>query len=44
MAEDVRRSLEAGFVEHLVKPITFERLADALDRFFADRPAAGVSV
>jgi response regulator of citrate/malate metabolism len=43
MQEDLRRSLEAGFVEHLVKPVTFERLADAVDRFFAYRSAAGVS-
>jgi signal transduction histidine kinase/ActR/RegA family two-component response regulator len=35
MDEDVRASSEAGFVEHLVKPITFQRLATAVERFFA---------
>src|SRR5262249_3142006 len=34
MEEDVRRSREAGFVEHVVKPITFQRLSGAIDRFF----------
>ena len=35
MEEDLRRSLEAGFVDHLVKPITFQRLEKAISRFFA---------
>ena len=35
MEEDVRAGAAAGFVEHLVKPITFQRLAAAIDRFFA---------
>jgi len=34
MEEDVKRSREAGFVEHLVKPITFQRLEGAIERFF----------
>lgn len=38
MEDDFRRSREAGFVEHLVKPITFQRLAGAIERFFAARP------
>jgi CheY-like chemotaxis protein len=37
METDLRRSLDAGFVEHLVKPITFQRLAGAVERFFATR-------
>jgi len=37
MAEDIRRGREAGFVEHLVKPITLQRLEGAIDRFFAAR-------
>lgn len=37
--EDVRRGREAGFVDHLVKPITLQRLAGAIDRFFAARRA-----
>ncbi len=37
MEQDVRRSREAGFGEHLVKPITFDRLAGAVERFFAGR-------
>ncbi len=32
-AEDRRRSLEAGFDEHLVKPLNFARLKQMLDRF-----------
>ena len=40
MASDLRRGLEAGFVEHLVKPITFQRLAGAIERFFESRRAA----
>jgi signal transduction histidine kinase/CheY-like chemotaxis protein len=37
MEEDLRRSREAGFVDHLVKPITFSRLESAIDRFFDAR-------
>lgn len=37
MEKDRRLSREAGFVEHLVKPITFQRLAGAIERFFAAR-------
>jgi response regulator of citrate/malate metabolism len=37
MEEDVSRSREAGFVDHLVKPITYDRLAKAIERFFDDR-------
>jgi len=36
MEEDIRRSRDAGFVDHLVKPITFDRLANAVERFFQD--------
>jgi CheY-like chemotaxis protein len=32
-AEDRRRSLEAGFDEHLVKPLSFARLKQILDRY-----------
>ena len=38
MEEDVRRSRDAGFVDHLVKPITFQRLKQAVDAFFAAGP------
>ncbi|HEY4231172.1 MAG TPA: MASE1 domain-containing protein [Thermoanaerobaculia bacterium] len=41
MEEDVRRSLAAGFVDHLVKPITFARLESAIDRFFDQKNSAG---
>lgn len=40
MEEDIRRGREAGFVAHLVKPITFQRLAEAVERFFAERDNA----
>jgi CheY-like chemotaxis protein len=43
MKDDVRQSREAGFVDHLVKPITFQRLAGAIERFFAGRPALDAS-
>ncbi|HTO77467.1 MAG TPA: MASE1 domain-containing protein [Thermoanaerobaculia bacterium] len=42
MEEDRRASQEAGFVDHLVKPISFERLAAALERFFAEEAAPQV--
>ena len=31
--EDVRRSRDAGFVEHLLKPVTLEVLDEAITRF-----------
>lgn len=37
MEDDVRRGREAGFVGHLVKPVTFQRLADAVNEFFRER-------
>ena len=37
MEDDLRRSREAGFIDHLVKPITFARLESAIDRFFDER-------
>jgi signal transduction histidine kinase/CheY-like chemotaxis protein len=40
MEEDLRRSREAGFIDHLVKPITFARLEGAIDRFFEGREAS----
>jgi CheY-like chemotaxis protein len=43
MEDDFRRSREAGFGEHLVKPITFQRLAGAIERFFAAPPPDAVT-
>jgi PAS domain S-box-containing protein len=37
MAEDVERCLQAGFDEHLTKPIDFERLQNTLSRISATR-------
>lgn len=37
MDEDVARSKAAGFVEHLTKPITFDRLSEAIARVAAHR-------
>lgn len=34
--EDVARSLEAGFAEHLTKPITVDQLTAAIRRLFDD--------
>jgi response regulator of citrate/malate metabolism len=38
MEEDIRASAAAGFVDHLVKPITFQRLAAAIEKFFEKNP------
>lgn len=38
MDEDIRASAAAGFVDHLVKPITFQRLAGAIEKFFQREP------
>jgi two-component system CheB/CheR fusion protein len=40
MAEDLRNTRDAGFVGHLVKPITLQRLSDAVEVFFQEREAA----
>ena len=44
MEDDVRRSREAGFVEHVVKPITFQRLSAAVSRFFSAQKPGGAGV
>ncbi len=41
MEEDLRRSRESGFLEHLVKPVDVEKLKAALAR--AAVPAVGTS-
>jgi signal transduction histidine kinase/CheY-like chemotaxis protein len=38
--EDITQSRQAGFVDHLVKPVTFQTLARAIERFFAGRRPA----
>jgi DNA-binding NtrC family response regulator len=38
MEEDIARSREAGFSEHLTKPINFQRLESAIAQAAADRP------
>ena len=40
MADDLRNTRDAGFVGHLVKPITLQRLSDAVQEFFQERRAA----
>ncbi len=37
MEEDVRRSREAGFSEHLVKPVAFGKLKEAIRRVTENR-------
>jgi CheY-like chemotaxis protein len=37
MDDDVRRSREAGFTEHLVKPIEITQLVAAIDRVAENR-------
>jgi PAS domain S-box-containing protein len=39
MEDDIRRSLDAGFREHLVKPLDFEKLNLALQNLLAAQPA-----
>ncbi len=39
MEEDIRRSLEAGFSEHLVKPLNVPQLEQAIRRIAPDRAA-----
>jgi CheY-like chemotaxis protein len=36
MNGDIERSLEAGFVEHLVKPVKMEKLEAAIERVVSD--------
>jgi signal transduction histidine kinase/ActR/RegA family two-component response regulator len=40
MDSDIRKSLEAGFSEHLVKPVKLEKLEAAIARVMANSPAA----
>jgi CheY-like chemotaxis protein len=35
MDEDIRRGREAGFVEHIVKPVSVARLEEAIRKFAA---------
>jgi CheY-like chemotaxis protein len=39
MDEDIRRCREAGFLDHLTKPVNFARL-ESLIHTFARRPGA----
>ena len=43
MEEDVRRSREAGFAEHLTKPVNLDHLHDAIKRVLAGTPAPAVA-
>jgi signal transduction histidine kinase/ActR/RegA family two-component response regulator len=38
--DDIAKSQDAGFAQHLVKPITFQRLADAIDEAAPSRTVA----
>lgn len=40
MEEDIRKSREAGFVDHLVKPITISTLRQSIDKALEDRTAS----
>jgi CheY-like chemotaxis protein len=44
MEEDLSRTREAGFLEHVVKPITLQRLASAIERVLAAKGEAGTPV
>jgi CheY-like chemotaxis protein len=39
MEQDIEQGRRSGFQDHLIKPITFERLERAVQRFFAEREA-----
>ena len=39
MENDITRARDAGFSEHLTKPINFERLEDAIQRILAPEVA-----
>ena len=39
MEDDVARAREAGFSEHLTKPINFERLHEAIESLLAHKTA-----
>jgi DNA-binding response OmpR family regulator len=43
MEDDVRKSLEAGFLDHLVKPINLDRLKALIERVVDDSPAPQVA-
>jgi CheY-like chemotaxis protein len=36
MEEDILRSIEAGFSEHLTKPVSFQKLSDAISRLTSE--------
>jgi CheY-like chemotaxis protein len=40
MDEDIRRCRDAGFLDHLTKPVNFARL-EALIHSLAEKPAEG---
>jgi len=42
MSSDVQRSVEAGFLEHLVKPVNARELQEAVERVLG-RPRSGRS-
>jgi CheY-like chemotaxis protein len=35
MEDDVRRSREAGFLDHLTKPVSFQKLQELIERLLA---------
>jgi CheY-like chemotaxis protein len=41
MEDDVRMSWDAGFAEHLIKPVNANQLEAAIRRHIADRPRPG---
>ena len=43
MAEDVRKSIDAGFDRHLTKPVSFDALLEAVDQLAATRNATATS-
>jgi PAS domain S-box-containing protein len=44
MEDDIRKSFEAGFREHLIKPVNLQKLQAVIQRVMADRNAERVEV
>jgi DNA-binding response OmpR family regulator len=35
MEDDIKRSIEAGFAEHLIKPVSYQKLREAIQRLLS---------
>jgi CheY-like chemotaxis protein len=44
MDADIKRALDSGFADYIVKPFALPRLLAMLDRMMAARPAASLAI